>query len=178
VIATACERGGPEVGFGRRLTPVYGPKSGRLEELRYDANNDGRPDIIGFMDGSQLLRVEVDENGDGKPDRWEYYTAPSPPSAAEPTSPRALPMLERVEEDSHFDGRISRREFYEHGQLARVEEDADGDGRADRWETHEGGVMKTMDLDLDHDGRADRRLMYSSDGNSVRTEHLSDPGPR
>ncbi|MEO1233922.1 MAG: hypothetical protein AAFZ18_34000, partial [Myxococcota bacterium] len=36
-------------------------------------DNDGRMEVIRFYDDGKLERKEVDTNGDGKPDRWEYF---------------------------------------------------------------------------------------------------------
>ena len=57
----------------KRLEPVYNKKSGRLEELKYDSNGDGKFDTFSYMDGATILRIEIDQNEDGKIDRWEYY---------------------------------------------------------------------------------------------------------
>ena len=47
------------------------------------------------MDGRQVRAVEIDHDGDGLPDRWEYYDAP-----AVTGTPRqgSVPRLRRVEQ--------------------------------------------------------------------------------
>src|SRR5262245_55242050 len=52
---------------------TYDQASGRLKELAFDTTRNGRNDAIGFMDGTRVHRIEVDEDEDGKVDRWEFY---------------------------------------------------------------------------------------------------------
>ena len=146
-----------------RVQAEYDKKTGRLTRLEYDGNSNGKPDTWAFMDGTRLIRLEADENEDGKVDRWEYY----PPS---PHSPAGRPVPERIERSTRMDGRISRREFFEAGQLARIDEDTDGDGANDKWETYTAGVLTVMALDTEHRGKPDRRLIYTPDGALDRIE--------
>ncbi len=155
----------------KRLRSVYSPKTGRLEELAYDANGDGRADARAFMNGTRILRAEIDENGDGKPDRWEIYIPTASSSDSTPGSTRAAAQLDRVEIASGRDGRVDRWEYYRNGRLDRVEEHSNGDRRPDRWETYEHGVLRTLALDLTHAGRPDRRFVYDDAGRVVRAEN-------
>jgi hypothetical protein len=124
------------------------------------------------MDGSRLLRIEVDRNGDGKPDRFEHYLTGAPGAANAGASADARALLERVEQADGPSDRITRREFYASGDVLRVEEDTDADGRMDKWEHYERGELIRMDLDLKGRGVADQRLYYQA-GDVVRVE--SDP---
>ena len=56
----------------KKIEPTY-DKKGRLELLRYDSKGTGTFDRFSYMDGTPILRIEVDSNGDGKIDRWGYY---------------------------------------------------------------------------------------------------------
>jgi len=144
------------------MVPTYSEDTGRLTELKYDRNRDGKVDTWATMDGQRIVRVEIDEDGDGKVDRWEYYqpgTAPGVPG-----------VLERVERATRHDGRISRREFLEAGRLVRIEEDTDGDGAIDKWETYKDGALAVMELDTQHRGKCDRRLVYGRGGTLERIE--------
>jgi hypothetical protein len=127
------------------------------------------------MDGTRVVRAELDENNDGKVDRWEYYeTGPGTGGAKAGSAPGAG-VLSRVEDSTRHDGKVSRWEYYEKGQRVRAEEDTDADGRVDKWETWSGGVLATVLLDTDGDGKADRRLVYSADGSGPRFE-MAGPG--
>jgi hypothetical protein len=151
---------------GATATPVYNPRDGRLEQLVSDVDGNGTLDTRGYLDGRRLARIEIDRNDDGRPDRWEFYrdlngTGPSP-------TPQ--PEIERVEEAEGPEERITRREFYEHGQLRRVEDDSNIDGRVDRWEHFENGLLARIELDLTGAGFPDRRLIYRRDGTIDRIE--------
>src|SRR5258708_8160796 len=66
----ACQ---PQAESSKRIQPVYDPKTGKLQLLKYDANGNGTTDTWSYMDGAHVVRIEVDSNEDGKSDRWEYY---------------------------------------------------------------------------------------------------------
>ena len=152
----------------RRVTPVYSKETGRLEQLTSDRNGDGKIDTRAFMDGTRLQRVEIDRNGDSKPDRWEHYKT-SPDARA-----TSQVEIERAEEASASDERITRREFFEGGAVIRVEEDTDADGRTDKWEHYRNGQLVRIELDLKGAGFPDRRMTYRRDGNVDRVEEDPD----
>jgi hypothetical protein len=161
--------------------PSYDKATGRLTELTFDANRNGRIDTWTEMDGSRPLRSRLDTNEDGRVDRWEYYDAAGklskvgfsrradgrPDAWAYST---ADGRIERVEVSSTAEeAKVDRWEFYDRssapgpdgtGTLLRVEEDTNGDGRRDKWEQYENGVVKTVEFDENGDGRPDRRLTY------------------
>ncbi len=155
-----CHSAAPDNKTSGRLVPGYDKTTGRLTELKYDRNGDGKIDTWAAMDGPRLVRMEIDENGDGKPDRFEYYKA----------GPNGQAVLERVESAKAYDGRISRREFLEGGRLARIEEDTDGDGIVDKWERYKDDALVVMDLDTQRRGKPDRRLIYGPGGQLERIE--------
>jgi hypothetical protein len=160
---------------------TYDKSTGKLKELTYDSNANGRIDTWTEMDGARALRSRIDRNEDGKIDRWEYYD----------DSGRLLKVGFSRRDDgkldawafSGSDGRVNRieiassgdeqkverREFYEPSlagageptALVRAEEDTNGDGRIDKWETYENGAVKTVAFDENGDGTADRRLSYA-----------------
>jgi hypothetical protein len=149
-----------------RLKPTY-DDTGKLQKLQYDRNNDGTIDTWGYMDGTRVVKVEVDENGDGIVDRWEFHRSAADSGAAG-TSPVAAVSVdrsvERIERATRFDGKVSRREFFDDGTLTKTEEDTDGDGRIDKWETYVAGGLSVMALDTQGRGTPDRRLVYKADG--------------
>jgi hypothetical protein len=161
---------------------VYNDKTGRLERLDYDTRNSGRIDTRCYMDGTRILRIEVDRDGDGKVDRWEYYGANDTlekvgvsrrndgiPDAWAYEGPDG--SLARLEISTAHDGKVSRTEYYEHGVLVRSEEDTAGSGRPNKWETFKNGALQSVAFDTTHRGTPDLRLTYLPDGR-VTTEKL------
>ena len=160
----------------------YDSSTGRLKELTYDANKNGRIDTWTEMDGSRPVRARIDRNEDGRLDRWEYYDAQGNVakvgfSRADDGTPDAWAYagadgkVVRIEVSSVRDERrIDRWEHYDSasagadgkGLMVSAEEDGNGDGRPDKWETFEQGALKTAAFDEDRDGRPDRRLTYAN----------------
>lgn len=182
LLSIACGRPGAP---GReRITPEYDKKSGKLQLLKYDSNNDGQVDMWSYMDGARVVRVEIDKDGDGKIDRWEHYDANQKivkigfsrqhDGKEDAWSySNAAGEIERIEVSTKRDGVVSRVERYVHGALATAEEDTDGDGRLDTWETYDGERLAMIAYDTAHRGSPDRRLVYAPDG-TTRVE--IDPG--
>lgn len=159
---------------------TYDEKTGRLKELTYDANGNGRIDTWTELDGARPVRARIDRNEDGRPDRWEYYddkgkltkagfsrSDEGRPDAWAYSGPGG--SVERIEiSSSHDENRIDRWERYAPatpggsgiGALLAVDEDSNGDGKPDKWETYESGALQTVAFDENLDGRADRRLTY------------------
>jgi hypothetical protein len=187
IVASACVLAcgsSPQPGAGLNpVQKVYDKQTGRLNLLTFDRNKDGRIDTWCHMDGTRMTWAELDTDGDGKLDRWEYYGADQKLekvgmsrandgkvdawaySAADGT-------IGRIEVSTARDGKANRTEFYEGGALARAEEDSDADGRIDKWETFgEAGALTSVSLDTQHRGTPDRRLVYLPDG-QVRTDVL------
>jgi hypothetical protein len=165
LLGGGCGSPVPDSPGAGRVTPAYHPETGRLERIAYDRNEDGTPDAWMFMEGTRPVRAELDDDHDGVVDRWEFFAgaALAPGSAARMAG---TPALERVEVAAAGDGEVSRREFYENGQIARAEEDTTGDGRVDRWETWTAGALATVALDTTGRGTPDRRLVYPADGSA------------
>jgi hypothetical protein len=143
-------------------TATYDQQNGKLSQLDFDRDGDGKIDTRAYMDGVLVKSIEIDRDGSGKPDRWEYYE-PVVNGVVPAGSPDGHSVITRAEE-SNRKGKIDRREFYENGVIARIEEDTDGDGRPDKWEQYRGGLLVMVDLDLHHRGRPERRLVYRPDG--------------
>jgi hypothetical protein len=165
----------------------YDPVSGRLKELGFDATRNGRNDSVGFMDGTHVQRIEVDEDEDGKVDRWEFYSGNRRLermgySRRHDGALDAMAFygeageVERIELSTRGDGRFDRVEFYRFGSLARVEEDTNGDGRVDKWETYavdahstpgESHPIVSASFDDAFRGTPTRRFVYHPDGRDV-----------
>src|SRR5689334_8517191 len=150
--AQSCRRRDGAISQTKALEPVYNKKTGRLEQLKYDSDGDGKFDTFSYMDGSTILRIEIDRDEDGKIDRWEYY---GPGKVLERValsraqngvadtwqyfdatgSIRRVEMGEQIRPDKV---RLERIEYYDKGAMVRAEEDTDHDGRIDKWETYDG----------------------------------------
>ena len=175
LLAFAQSCGDPDRGNGqgRTIGSVYNKKTGRLELLKYDSDGDGKFDTFSYMDGSTVLRIEIDRDEDGKIDRWEYY---GPGKSLERV---ALSRAQNGVADTwqYFDGAGSitrvemggRTEYYEKGVMVRAEEDTDHDGRIDKWETYDGNRLASVAFDERRRGAPTRRILYAADG-AVRIE--------
>jgi hypothetical protein len=177
LVVMGCGRPQPPPDGVGTVAPVYDARSGQMRALNYDGDRDGRTDAVGEVEGTRIVRVLVDDNQDGKPDRWEYY---GPDQQIQKVGfstagdgrenawsyPAADGSIARVETAQRSDGKVSRIEHFEHDQLVRAEEDADGDGRPDRWETYASGRLVSVAFDDDHRGRATRRITYRGNGAS------------
>ena len=164
----------------KRIEPTYNKNTGKLELLRYDSNGDGKFDTFSYMDGTRILRIDIDQNEDGKIDRWEYY---GPNQKLEKVGFsraqdgvedawsffNAAGATERIEISTRRTHKVDRIEYYQNGALTRAEEDSDGDGRFDKWETYDGERLASVAFDTLRRGTPDRRLIYGADG-SARME--------
>jgi antitoxin component YwqK of YwqJK toxin-antitoxin module len=165
----ACCGGSPPK--DNRVQATYDKQSGKLVQLTIEAKKDGKGKIYSYMDGTKFLRIEIDNDGDGKIDRWEYYGPDQKLekvgfSRANDGKPDAWAYqapdgsIGRVEISSHRDGKIDRTEYYEKGVLVRAEVDGDGDGKVDKWETYENGVLATVSFDTNHSGKPTTTIDY------------------
>ncbi len=158
-----------------RIKPEYDKRSGKLETLRYDSNGDGRVDMTSTMDGARVIKIEIDKDFDGRPDRWEYYDAQQKlekvgfSRAGDGKEDAwsyadAAGNIERIDVSTKRDGTIQRVEHYKNATLVSADEDTDGDGKPDKWETYDGDRLAMVAYDTLHRGTADRRLIYGADG--------------
>ena len=170
--AAACSRTSDAA---RRITPEYDKKTGKLTLLKYDSNGNGTVDTWSYMDGSRVVRIEIDKDEDGTIDRWEHYGSDQQLvkvgfSRAGDGKEDAWSYfaadgsVERIEISTKRDGKITRIERYLKGALASAEEDTDGDGTIDKWETYDGARLASVAFDTQHRGGPDRRLRYGADG--------------
>lgn len=166
--------------------PTYDKQTGKLTRITADLDKNGKIDTYTYMDGTKVLRSEIDADEDGQIEKWEYHgddgkvvkVAISREKNGKPDAwmyPGADGKLTRAEMSSEQDeSKIDRWEWYENDQVVRAEEDASGDGTVDKWETFgPGGAIRTLSLDEDYDGTPDRRLTYGDDGRLLTIE--SDP---
>ena len=147
---------------------TYDSETGRLQELTYDRNNDGSTDAWLVMNGSTLLRADLDETFDGVVDRREHYAIDNEGAEELSSAPVMVELLDSVR------GTVSRREQYAAGMLQSAEQDTNSDGVIDKWETYEAGALRRVEMDETGQGRPTRRLVYHP-GERVTVE-LDDDG--
>jgi hypothetical protein len=176
---------------GDQPRPVYDPGTGRLAQLAYDANKNGKNDAVAYMDGTRLLHIDLDLDENGKVERWDFY---GPNQALEKVGLSRLNdgvmdaeafydppgTLRRMLISTARDGRFDRVEFYDHGVLARAEEDGNHDGRPDKWETYRSQAIAGANepayaitssaFDDTGSGRPERRFIYGPRGTIARVE--------
>src|SRR4051812_48855151 len=86
----------------------YDPSTGHLRRLEFDANKDGKNDTVSYMDGTRIIRIELDLDENGKVERWDFYGADG--------------KLDRVGFASRNDGVMDSQAFYgTAGALQRIE---------------------------------------------------------
>jgi hypothetical protein len=189
-LTTACSR--PE---GQRPEATYDPNTGRLRALTFDANKNGTVESISHMDGTRIIRVELDLDENGRIDRWDFYR---PDRMLEKVGLSRLNdgvmdaqafyspdgVLARMEVSTRRDGTFDRTEFYVGGVLDRTEDDSNGDGRPDKWETYRplpnaasgepGYAITASAFDDTGSGRPERRFVYGPSGVIARVERDQD----
>jgi hypothetical protein len=175
---------------GERPTAQSDAVSGRLRRLAFATTGNGRNNAVAILNGTRLERIDVDKNGDGQIDRWEFYDVnrrlekvgfsrrgDGVMDALVIYGPKGAVV--RVEISTRSDGRFNRREFYQAESLTRVEEDTNGDGVIDKWETYavdpratpgQPSSIVTAAFDDHFRGTPSRRLQYGPDGSILRVE--------
>lgn len=182
--AAACSDPAKEQ-LKKTTIPTYDPATGKLTELTYDFNKNGKIDTWTQMDGARPVFTRMDSNEDGKMDRWEYYGPDGKLvkvglSRRDDGKPDAWAFqgadgqVERVEVSSTGDDKkIDRWEHHAGGVMVAAEEDGDRDGKPDKWETFKDGALETAAFDENKDGRPDRRMTYRG-GQLVAIESAPD----
>jgi hypothetical protein len=150
--------------------PTYDTATGRLTELTFDANKNGRIDTWTEMDGNRPIRSRIDSDEDGRIDRWEYYDEKGKllkvgysASGGEKPDHWAYSdssgRTERIESSSAADEkRIDKWERYANGQLATAEFDENADGRPDRRLTYKNGELVLIETAPDASGAYTRKV--------------------
>ena len=87
-----------------RVRKEYDARTGQLTLIVFDADANRVLDTWSYMSGERLMRMDVDDDEDGKPDRRSFYGARE--------------VLARTE---HLDsaGRVVRTEYFKDGAPAR-----------------------------------------------------------
>jgi hypothetical protein len=173
------------------LRAHYDHQTGRLLKLEVDTNHNGIVDTVSFMDGSHIVRVELDLDENGKTERWDFY---KPDGTLEKVGFSRLndgimdaqafyqpeKVLARMEVSTKRDGQFDRVEFYQNGALTRAQEDTNGDGKADKWDSYKpvehpkpgepAYTITSTEFDDSGSGRPERRFVYGPGGVIARVE--------
>ena len=116
------------------------------QTYEYDDNHDGRPDHFYIYRNGVLSREEIDRNGDGKIDEWEFFDRQG--------------RIERVELDENFDGRPDAWFSYKNSMIESSRRDTDFDGRPDWFATYENGIAVHSDCRPNESSIVVRREIY------------------
>jgi len=172
---------------GRAPAASYDSKTGKLAALSVDSNRNGKVDTVSHMDGTRILRIEVDQDENGRIDRWDFY---GPDRKLERVGfsrqndgvmdavayYESEGVLSRMEVSTRRDGTFDRLEHYVDGHLTRTAEDTDGDGRADKWDEYgpsasgPENIVVSTSFDDSKRGKAERRFVYGQNGAIARIE--------
>lgn len=155
----------------------------RVIRLVLDADADGKPELIRFIDRDQgaLIRQEADRNYDGILDSWHEYDAGTLTTRVLDENDDGNPEVF----ETYRDGRVSLREldrdddgvrdvFYRYRGDSLVEErhDADNDGTIDLVMIYEKRLRVRTEEDTDRDGRMDLWTRYTNDGQIERVGQI------
>jgi hypothetical protein len=127
-------------------------KTAQLVRVDEDRDYDGRFDVWIRYEGNALALRELDENGDGKPDAWERYA-----------------NGRMVSREVDRDGNGPRDAFYFYQGDALVEErhDTKGTGKVDRIVRYQGRRLSGTEEDRDGNGQLDSWSSYGLDANGA-----------
>lgn len=186
LFAAACS--GPS---GQKPVLEY-DQTGRLTKVFYDANKNGTNESTSLMDGTRIVRVELDYDENGKTERWDIYNEDRTLQKVGLASRNDGVMdsqafyssegvMTRIEVSTARDGRFNRTEYYDAAQrLTHSEEDTNADGRVDKWETYAPVAIPKPELppytitstafDETGKGRPTRRLIFGPQGSIVGVE--------
>jgi hypothetical protein len=159
------------------------PTELRVERLVLDADGDGHPEVIRFVDRrtGELIRQEEDRNYDGVLDAWTQLTGGAVTSRTLDGNDDGNPDVF----ETYDAGRLVRREIdrdddgvrdvfyrYRGESLAEERHDADNDGVIDLVVVYEARLRLRAEEDVDRDGRMDVWTRYVNDGGRERVARV------
>ena len=180
---------------GDKASADYDKATGRLSRLVFDLNKNGKNDSVSYMDGTRIVRVELDLDENGKVERWDFYRpdgnlekigfASKDDGVMDSQAFYDPPgVLQRIEISTKRDGKYDRTEFYEQSVLVRSQDDTNGDGRPDKWDyytprpNHAAAepayAISATAFDDSGSGRPERRFVYGPKGAVARVEYDRD----
>jgi hypothetical protein len=176
---------------GDRPKAEYDKATGRLREIVFDANKNGKNDTVSYMDATRIIRIELDLDENGQVERWDFYRPDGKLEKVGLASRNDGVMdsqafytpaseLQRIEISTKRDGTFDRTEFYDHNVLVRGQDDTNGDGKPDKWDqytplpNHAAGeqayAITATSFDDSGSGRPERRFVYGPKGTIARVE--------
>jgi len=168
--AAGCRPREPEVGDGdatvHETKVELEPCDGDSAE-RYDADDDGNPEVVIYKQGVRPICKRLDFDDDGRPDRTTFFDRQG--------------RVRRVESDFDRDLRIDEIAIYEAGVIQEKWRATVLRGQLDTWEYYEGGVRVRSERDADGDGVVDQWWDYARRDcplihSDVNGDGLADPG--
>lgn len=132
-----------------------------LLEQQIDLNGDGAADVFNYYqgDGAEgarlLIRKEVDLNWDSRVDVRSWFDLSG--------------QLEKEEMDGDFDGRVDWVDHYQGGKRVLSKVDTDYDGIFDLYKIFEGGKVRRKERDTNGDGNIDFWEYLDEGGRVVKT---------
>jgi hypothetical protein len=149
--------------FEKKFASIPGPdgKGKRaVVALRLDADRDGKPEEVRYLDEKtrQLVRVEQDRDYDGRIDVWSSYEGGA---------------LATRELDENGDGKPDAWERFANGRMVSREVDRDGNGARDAFYLYQGDALVEERHDTRGNGHIDRIVHYSG-RHLTRTEEDRD----
>lgn len=131
-----------------------------LLEQQIDLNGDGAADVFNYYqersEGARLLvRKEVDLNWDSRVDVRSWFDLSG--------------QLEKEEMDGDFDGRVDWVDHYQGGKRVLSKVDTDYDGIFDLYKIFEGGKVRRKERDTNGDGNIDFWEYLDEGGRVVKT---------
>lgn len=132
---------------------------------RYDADEDGKPEVVIFKRGKKELCRKLDFDDDGSTDRTTFLDKRGKVRRIESDFDRDRRVDEiavyqsGVLKEKHratvLRGQLDTWEYYQHGVRVRSERDADGDGVVDQWWDYRRPDCPLIHSDVNGDGLAD-----------------------
>lgn len=139
------------------------PNRLKIRELSLDADGDGQPELIRYVDAESnlLIRQEKDRNYDGRIDATSSFEWGE--------------LVQRTLDDDD-DGQPDGWEDYEKGRMRRRALDRDRDGIRDAFYDYADGSLALERHDADNDGRIDREIHYENRHRTRAEEDLDRDG--
>jgi hypothetical protein len=126
--------------------------------IEVDLDGDGRADLYNYYrqleDGGRLLlRKELDLNRDGRIDVWSFYTETG--------------AMDREEMDGDYDGNVDWIDHYQGDKRVMSEIDTSNTGRFDLFKYYEGDHIRRKERDTNGDGKIDHWEYFDDKGENV-----------